>query len=326
MTLQEKIIKLRKKNGWSQEELADKIYVTRQAVSKWESGNSIPDVEKIVHMSKLFGVTTDYLLNDEIGIDNVIEESVADDKKILEQADVDTYFAGAKKRARLNAIGVALLAFSPVVYLILHSLAVENSILIGAIIGGISAFAGCAIFIAEYYAHSAIDKIVASRRFTLGFSVRTYVEQLQEAYHKPHKIQMITACTACVAVQVVGTALFIIYHEDLNRALLVPGIMLLLYSILIPIIVFTSMNKDGFSALLAGGKYSEELHKFNKVVDLVKVIIGICCIVAYVIYSAITGDWRTGLGCIPFVIVIRMLLPRIIAPFYNMRKRKDNER
>ena len=62
MTLQEQIIKLRKKNGWSQEELADKLYVTRQAVSKWESGNSLPDVEKIVHMSKLFGVTTDYLL------------------------------------------------------------------------------------------------------------------------------------------------------------------------------------------------------------------------------------------------------------------------
>ncbi|MBO5983268.1 MAG: helix-turn-helix transcriptional regulator [Clostridia bacterium] len=83
MTLQEKIIKLRKKNGWSQEELADKLYVTRQAVSKWESGNSLPDVEKIVHMSKLFGVTTDYLLNEEMESADIIEESIADDNKIL---------------------------------------------------------------------------------------------------------------------------------------------------------------------------------------------------------------------------------------------------
>ena len=62
MRLGQKIADLRKKNNLSQEGLAEKMNVSRQAVSKWESEQSIPDIEKIVNLSKLFGVTTDYLL------------------------------------------------------------------------------------------------------------------------------------------------------------------------------------------------------------------------------------------------------------------------
>lgn len=62
MILADKIIRLRKKAGWSQEELAEQLNVTRQSVSKWESAQSIPDINKILQLSKIFGVTTDYLL------------------------------------------------------------------------------------------------------------------------------------------------------------------------------------------------------------------------------------------------------------------------
>ena len=54
MILSEKIIMLRKKYGWSQEELAERLDISRQSVSKWESGASIPDLERIVSMSQLF--------------------------------------------------------------------------------------------------------------------------------------------------------------------------------------------------------------------------------------------------------------------------------
>lgn len=63
MSVAERILASRKQKGISQEELAHKIGVSRQAVSKWESGQSIPDVEKVVALSRYFGVTTDYLLN-----------------------------------------------------------------------------------------------------------------------------------------------------------------------------------------------------------------------------------------------------------------------
>ena len=64
MTLAEKIIRLRKGRAWSQEELAERLEISRQSVSKWEGGVSIPELDKIVRMSEIFGVTTDYLLKE----------------------------------------------------------------------------------------------------------------------------------------------------------------------------------------------------------------------------------------------------------------------
>lgn len=66
MIFADKLISLRKRAGWSQEELANQLDVTRQSVSKWEGAQSIPDLDKIVQLSRLFGVTTDYLLKDEL--------------------------------------------------------------------------------------------------------------------------------------------------------------------------------------------------------------------------------------------------------------------
>ena len=66
MILADKIINERKKNGWSQEELAEQLAVSRQSISKWEGAQAIPDIQKIIKMAELFGVSTDYLLKDEM--------------------------------------------------------------------------------------------------------------------------------------------------------------------------------------------------------------------------------------------------------------------
>lgn len=71
MTIADRIQSLRKTKGISQEQLADVVGVSRQAVSKWESEQTIPDLDKIVTMSEYFGVTTDYLLK---GIEPIKEE------------------------------------------------------------------------------------------------------------------------------------------------------------------------------------------------------------------------------------------------------------
>lgn len=65
MKLSEKILNLRKARNMSQEELAEKLGVSRQAISRWEVGSALPDASNILQLSKLFGVSTDYLLNDE---------------------------------------------------------------------------------------------------------------------------------------------------------------------------------------------------------------------------------------------------------------------
>ena len=70
MKLSDKIIQLRKANGWSQEDLAERLDVSRQAISRWEGATAQPDAANILQLSKLFGVTTDYLLNDEYESDD----------------------------------------------------------------------------------------------------------------------------------------------------------------------------------------------------------------------------------------------------------------
>ena len=62
MILADKIIRLRRKNGWSQEELAEKMNVSRQAVSKWESGASDPSTSNLLALAKLYGISAEELL------------------------------------------------------------------------------------------------------------------------------------------------------------------------------------------------------------------------------------------------------------------------
>ena len=64
MNLQRKIITLRKQSGLSQEDMAEKLHVSRQTISRWEVGSALPDAENLRQLSQLFKVTTDYLLND----------------------------------------------------------------------------------------------------------------------------------------------------------------------------------------------------------------------------------------------------------------------
>jgi transcriptional regulator with XRE-family HTH domain len=66
MTFGEKLQSLRKQSGLSQERLASQLTVSRQAISKWELDSSLPDIENIIQISKLFNVSIDYLLDDDI--------------------------------------------------------------------------------------------------------------------------------------------------------------------------------------------------------------------------------------------------------------------
>ena len=79
MKLAEKIYQERRKLGLSQEQFAEQMDISRQAVSKWESGQSMPDLDKVVVMSQIFGVSTDYLLKEEETIPEEVVGGVESD-------------------------------------------------------------------------------------------------------------------------------------------------------------------------------------------------------------------------------------------------------
>jgi len=72
----ERLVKLRKQKGYSQEELADKLGLSRQAVSKWERAEASPDTDNLICLAKLYNVSLDELLNTEEDVDTIVEEQV----------------------------------------------------------------------------------------------------------------------------------------------------------------------------------------------------------------------------------------------------------
>ena len=121
MIIADKIVSLRKRAGWSQEELAEKLGVTRQSVSKWEGAQSVPDMDKVVSMSRLFGVTTDYLLKDELEEDAPCAAAEDNDPPLrrVTMKQASAYLALRKAAAPKIAIATALCITSPVTLILL---------------------------------------------------------------------------------------------------------------------------------------------------------------------------------------------------------------
>lgn len=148
MILGEKIARLRRKNGWSQEELADKMEVSRQAVSKWESGQTMPDLERILRLSSLFGVTIDYLLKDGEAPERPRLEAVEDPQiRLISLADAADYLTLRERASVQIASGtfLCILAFMPLLLLGAAAEQFQLSEALAALIGLASLFLLAAI-------------------------------------------------------------------------------------------------------------------------------------------------------------------------------------
>ncbi len=84
----EKLMELRRKAGLSQEQLADRLGVTRQSVSKWESGAAMPELGKLIALSELFGVSIDYLVKDGDALDPAAEQESSRSARVEEKLDM----------------------------------------------------------------------------------------------------------------------------------------------------------------------------------------------------------------------------------------------
>lgn len=124
MIFADKLMELRKKNGMTQEELAEQMHVSRQSVSKWEGAQSVPDLDKVLCLSKLFGVTTDYLLKDELEAPEFVQ--VPDDTPELRQVTLEEasgYLEAEARVTRPMAAAVGLCILSPIALLLLGAFA-----------------------------------------------------------------------------------------------------------------------------------------------------------------------------------------------------------
>lgn len=130
MILADKIVKLRRQNNLSQEELAEQLGISRQSVSKWENGTSIPDLDKIIRLSNIFGVSTDYLLKDEV--EEIIPADIDTDyvegegKRRVSLEEVTEYLDVVAGTASKTGIGVVLCILGPAILIFMLSLTVSS--------------------------------------------------------------------------------------------------------------------------------------------------------------------------------------------------------
>ena len=142
MILADKIIEERKRIGLSQEELAEKLNVSRQSVSKWEGAQSIPDINRIIMLAEIFGVTTDYLLKDDAVRDagDSVKESAEHPRNArkLSLEEASEFLRLRKSYAPKFALGVMLCIWSPIAIILLGGLYEEKTINISEnAVGGI---------------------------------------------------------------------------------------------------------------------------------------------------------------------------------------------
>lgn len=126
MSLGEKLLKLRKKKGLSQEEVADKLYVTRQTISKWETDQSMPDFDKVVPICQLYEISTEELFYDEV------ESSRCDESRAQEAVNVSSSTSALleynHKKALFTTVAVVLYILS-VVVIIFFSVVLRSPII-----------------------------------------------------------------------------------------------------------------------------------------------------------------------------------------------------
>lgn len=272
MILAEKISTLRKKSGWSQEELAMQLNVSRQSVSKWESASSVPDLDKILQLSQLFGVSTDYLLKDEIeeepggAPDTYTEES---QRSVgLEEANV--FLEKNRQAAKGFAAGAAACILSPVTLILLGGLADYSSALIsedlagglGTVILLLIVCAGVGLFLFNGMKLEPY-KFLEEQTFTLQYGVRGLAQSQKTEFEPVHQRCIIAGISLCISSVIPLLAAAAFQAGDLAYIVMV-DVLLLLIACGAALLIWTGTIWEGYEKLLQEGEYTPEKKLENK--------------------------------------------------------------
>ena len=297
MILADKIIRLRKKNGWSQEELAEKINVSRQAVSKWESAQTVPDLEKILMLGDLFGVTTDYLLKDEIESEEFSSGGEDSAVRRLTLAEANEYLAWEEKSSLRIAAATFLCVFSPIPLVFLAGAAeaakygvTENmatlagiTMLFLLIAAAVAVFISCG-FKSEPY------KFLEKEMFDTEYGVTGMVSERQKAYRPTYVRCNIIGIVLCVLspVPVVAGAM----TGDEFLTVVTVCVLLLLVAVGAAFLVAAGVRWSGMQKILQSGDYAPAEKKRSETENALSAAYWLIATAVYLAWSFSTGDWK----------------------------------
>lgn len=300
MIFADKLINLRKKAGWSQEELAEQMNVTRQSVSKWEGAQSVPDLEKIIRLSNLFGVSTDYLLKDEIEDTdgNFPSEDISEIRRVsMEEAKA---FLSVKTRtSKAIALATFLCILSPICLLILGAISeVPKYGLADNVAGGIGMIVllllvtiAVALFVSSGR-KTAVYDYLEKEEFETEYGVSGMVSSLKTQYNKTHTRNNIIGAGLCITALIpfFGGAIF----NDENELLLTIMISssFIIAGAGVVFLISSGIVWASYEKLLQEGDYSNEKKKHQSLATTISIIYWLIATAVYLGYSLSTNNWR----------------------------------
>ena len=305
MILADKIIELRKKNGWSQEELAEKLDVSRQAVSKWESAQSVPDMNRILMLSQVFGVSTDYLLKDELGEEAPGAPLPEDAGKTLRRVSLEEaqdFLRYRKLSAGRISLGVLLCVLSPVALILLCSaqetgrLALSEEMAAG--FGLLPLFlligAAVALFVTSGLAGKKFEYL-SSESFETEYGVSGFVKELREKEQGSFAVRLTVGIVLCVLSAVPIFIAMLLPGQAGNddfRYVVAVAALLCLVAVGVWLIVGASIVRGGYAVLLEEGDYTREQKENLRRNQMVATCYWGVVTAGYLAYSFITMDWQ----------------------------------
>ena len=318
MIFADKLILLRKKAGWSQEELADQMNVTRQSVSKWEGAQSVPDLEKMLRLSELFGVSTDYLLKDEIEEAEHIDSS--DDTPTLRRVSMEeaNAFLSVKLRtAKTIAYAAFLCIVSPIALLILGAISESTvGVLNENIAGGIGMIvliilvAIAAVMFISSGSKTAPFAYLEKEKFETEYGVSGMVKERKAQYKDLHTKHNIAGACLCVTALI---PLFVGAIIDADNDLFLTIMLSLSFLIAgVGVICFikTGIIWASYEKLLQEGEYSKENKEKPSLSSAIYTAYWVIAAAVYLGYSLSSNNW--GQSWIIWV-VAGVIFPAVIA-------------
>lgn len=297
MILADKIIRLRKQNGWSQEELAEKMQVSRQAVSKWEGAQTTPDLEKILMLSSLFGVTTDYLLKDEME-DEGHSDGTNMSVKRMTLAQANAFLEWRKSASVRIAIATFLCVIAVIPLLLLSAAAEVTTYAIPEHVaggGGLTALfvlvaIAVAIFIFCGFKNAPFD-FIEDEPFETEYGVAEMVKEKQKAYRSIYqKCNVIGACI-CVLSPI---PLFIgAFSGKEFFTVMMLAVTMLLAGVGAAVFILSGVRWASMQKLLKQGEFSLRKKRTSRIKETVSTIYWLSTAAIYLGFSFWTNAWKT---------------------------------
>ena len=331
MILADKIINLRKKNGWSQEELAEKLGVTRQSISKYEGAQSIPDLDKILKLSEIFGVTTDYLIKDELEEEEYapsqMQENESESDRSVHKVTMEManeYLQIIDWSAGKTAFATMLCILSPIVLLMLGAMSEmpdyhisENAaagigicVLIVLIAIAVTIFILCGMKTKKY-------EFMEKQDIETAYGVSGMVKEKRDAYHSPYVTQLVIGITCCICSVIPLFGTLAVSESDFYMVSAV-CMLLTLVAIGTYFIVRSAAKMNAMNQLLEEEDYTRQKKHENKKMSGPVMVYWLIATAIYLAWSFTTNDWDRTWIIWP---VVGVLFPAFYAIVNGIRKK-----